>query len=571
MRNTILDPQGCQPPTSGWLSGLTLVVFGGLSCAAIGCGQNPVPAANQGGIQAASGNFTQAAIPGVPSPADQVLEVSDEEKELASQAGIHVVQPQVDRPAAQTGLVRGLTQMLNSTPLEDEQKDSILSQMEQADKLLHDAKQRNRGAIREAGRQVRVRGASSPNIVLIVADDLCLSDLSCYGPSEIQTPNIDSLVKSGTRFTQSYAASPVSQDARWCLVTGRRPDQATTHFEATAALEPEDVTMAEVMWQAGYTTGVYGHWGVMTASGPATPEGHGYSEWLGTYGPADEPQPYPEFVTQRGNKLRLLKNADGKQGQYVQDFFVSEAAEFLSRNIYQRPVFLQVFFSVPGTRRTVPVFDQYADKPWPDAVKIRAAAISRMDNDIGKLMRRLQDLKQLSNTVFILTSDTSGDSVPVPTASPNGALVLRGHHGDLYEGGLRVPLIISGTAMIPAGKTAPVVTAAWDLAPTIYHLAQVAKIPPIKQGQTLLPQLKANAQMPERFLKWEPRHGSAGVAARWKDWKAVRLAGSAQVELYDLKSDPSESQDIAKDHPDVVAEILARLSPVTNKVAANPR
>ncbi|MDB5390422.1 MAG: arylsulfatase family protein [Planctomycetaceae bacterium] len=566
MYSTLLTLQSPVPfQAMGQFGNLTVVLCCLGSFAVSGCEQNPLLVGNP----PANPPVVAMAPPGRPAgdaAADTAVDAPIPKENL----GIQVIQPDASRPAAKTGLVRGLTQLLNSTPLEDEQKGSIRDQMEEADNILSNVKRQNKDAMREAFRQQRLRGAGSPNIVMIIADDLCLSDLSCYGPSEILTPNIDRLAKSGVRFTQAYAASPVSQDARWCLVAGPRPDSATVRFQDSAALQSSDVTMAEVMWQAGYTPGVYGPWGVMGANGPADPEGNGYLQWLGTYGPADEPQPYPEFVSQAGTQLRLLKNADGKQGQYGQDFFTSEAAAFLSRNIHQRPVFLQYFFSVPGTRRTVPKLDNYADKPWPDSVKIRAAAITRMDNDIGKLIQRLQDLKQLSNTVVIITSDTAGDPAEVPVSSADGQIALRGRHGDLYEGGLRVPLIISGTGAIPAGKSIPAVAATWDLAPTIYQLTHVARMPQIKTGQSLLPHLKPNAPMPVRFLKWEPQNGTAGLAVRWKDWKAIRLPGSSQFVLYDLKTDPTETKDVAGEHVDVLAEIQAKLLPQTSKVAVTP-
>jgi arylsulfatase A len=567
MSLTPLKPGTC-PNGNGfrWSIQMTVVV---LSLIAIsGCGQNPLLGGNPAAQQPAAdrpGGLNPAAA----ANADEVPVAA--QVAGAGQAGVEIVQPDTNRPAPKTSLVGGLTQMLNSTPLDDEQKDSLLDQMEQADNLLGQAKQQNRQALRELSRQQRLRGPSSPNIIMIVADDLCMSDLSCYGPSEIETPNIDRLAKAGTRFTQAYAASPLSQDARWSLVAGQRPDFAKVQFEGSAALQSADVTSAEIMWQAGYSAGVFGHWGVMGVAGPVEPAGHGYTQWLGTFGPADEPQSYPEFVSQAGTKLRLLKNADGKQGQFAQDFFVAEASDFLTRTIHQHPVFLQFFFSVPGTRRTVPKLEHYADKNWPDAVKIRAAAITRMDRDIGTLMQRLERLKQLSNTVFIITSDTAGDPAESMATAASGEVAMRGHHGDLYEGGLRVPLIISGTGMIPAGKSSAAITAAWDLAPTIYQLAHVAKIPPLKLGRSLLPQLKPNAPAPDRFLKWELQHGAAGLAVRWKDWKAVRPAGSSQLELYDLKSDPGESKDVASQHPETVAEIQAKLTPEASKVAGKPK
>jgi arylsulfatase A len=551
-----------QPKGSHLFSGLTFVLLGLGLVVFGGCGKKAGVDGNQAEKRRVA--LSVGVVQPNQSSKDDVVQIRSDIE------GIEVVQPTLAEPVGKSDLVRGLTQVLNSTPLESEQKDSLRSQMDEADDLLYNAKQQNRAAMREAFRQNRIRGATSPNIVMIVADDLALSDLSCSGPSEIHTPNLDRLARSGTRFTQAYAASPTSQDARWCLVAGRRPDQATTHYNNAAALQPGDITVAEVMWQAGYATAVFGHWGVMGGTGPAEPAGNGYDQWLGTFGPADEPQPFPEFVFQSGNRLRLIKNVEGKKGQFAQEFFVSEATEFLVRSSPRRPVFLQLFFSVPGPRTVLPERDpylnQYTSKDWPEAIKIRAAAITRMDGDIGKLLQRLQEIRQLSNTIFIVTSDTAGDHVAESAASGAGEIILRGHRGDLYEGGLRVPLIISGTAAIPALQS-PGVAVAWDIPPTIYQLASVAKIPQRKQGLSLLTLLKPNAPTAERFLKWELNPGSGGLAVRWKDWKAVRHSASSPLELYNLKTDPTESKNIAAEQPSVIAEILAKLRPQDRKVA----
>jgi len=551
------------PPQFACLKHALIVFLASVAVGICGCGVNQVP----GGQPVANNNGANELVPkpvGVPGGVEVVLAPG-----VASDEDAHVeVMPDDDsRPPAKTGLVRGLTQMLNSTPLQDDQKDSIRGQMEEADNILYRAKKENQDAMRNAFRQMRIRGIRSPNIIQIVADDLCVSDLSCYGPSEILTPNIDRLSQAGTRFTQAYAGSPDSADARWCLVAGRRPDQARARSGSSAALQSGDITIAEVMWQAGYTTGVFGHWGVMSASGAAEPDDQGYDEWVGTFGPPDEPQPYPEFVFQNGNKLRLIKNSNGQNGQFVQDFFVAEANAFLSRNAGRRPMFLQFFFSVPGVRRTIPQLEHYADKQWPDEVKIRAAAITRMDRDIGKLVQRLEDLRLLSNTVFVITSDTAGDPALESSGSGAEGVKFRGRRGDLYEGGLRVPLIISGTNQIPSGVTSEVVTAAWDLPATFYQLAQVAKVPQRKQGQSILPYLKPNAPQFSRFLKWELKSGSPAFAVRMMNWKAIRMTESASWDLYDLTTDPLESDNVAAENPDVIAQIVAKWSPTGSKVA----
>ncbi|MES2788559.1 MAG: sulfatase-like hydrolase/transferase [Planctomycetota bacterium] len=524
----------------------TLCLFVG---SIVGCGPNPVA---QGKPAPPAG---QAAKPaGIP--------VAGQGQPAAEPADQNA--PAGNRPELKTPLVRGLSELLNTNPaLEDDTKDPLRDQLQQADDILSVQKSQNRAALRQINRQQRSRRGSSPHIVLIVTDNLGLSELNCYGDSEIKTPYIDQLAKLGTRMTQFYAGSPDPVAAHWCLAAGRRPDEAKTWSNGSPVLQSEDITIAEVMWQAGYNTALFGDWGVAGLQGQATPTDQGFDEWLGAFGPIGQPQPFPASLTQNGKSLKLTKNADGKQGQLAQDFYVTEAADFMSRHYRQRPLFLQIYLAVEGATGTAGEPNEYASKPWPDNIKARAAAITRMDQDVGKLLKKLEELKQLSNTVFILTSATVG---PVPTEVPNASAshkTLRGGPGELYDGGLRVPFIISGTRRIPAGQASAVVSAAWDLAPTLYELVAAQKRPVRKAGQSLLPLIRSSSKLPIRFLFWEAKHGAPEIAARWQNWKVVRHAGQPTFELYDLTVDPSETQDIAAQHPDVLAEIQKRITPPT--------
>lgn len=504
-----------------------------LVCGLGGCGPHPM-AQDQGATAPGAGAAPAAApVMGNPQP--------------AAQAGDQAA-PGSDRPTPKTPLVRGLSELLDSNPaLEDDTKDPLRDQLQQADDILSGIKSQNRAALREVNRQQRLRRNDSPNILLIIADHLGVADLNCYGPSEIKTPYLDQLARLGTRLTQFYAGSPDPVAARWCLATGRRPDEATAWSKAVPVLQSEDLTIAEAMWQAGYTTGVFGDWGVLGPQGPATPADQGYDEWLGAFGPVDKSQPFPATVWHNGQAVKLSKNADGAQGQLAQDFYISEAAEFMGRRYKQRPMFVQVYLSVAETAVT----------PG------RNAAITRFDQDVGQLLKKLDEIKQLSNTIVIVTSATSGPRNESRGLTGAGS-ALRGGPGDLYEGGLRVPLIISGTRRIPAGESA-VVSAAWDLGPTVYDLVSAQKRPVRKFGQSLRPFLQSSARLPTRFLVWEAKHGAPEMAARWQNWKVVRHADRNTFELYDLNADPSEMQDVAAQHPEVIAEIQQRMTPATEQ------
>lgn len=483
---------------------------------------------------------------------------------VAGEAAVPPAQAPVQeggQPTAKTPLIRGISELLNTNPaLEDDTKNPLREQLKQADDILSGVKSQNRAALRQVNRQQRLRRSDAPNIVLIVIDELSTADLSSYSRNAIQTPHLDQLAASGTKFTQFYAGGVSAVAARWCLATGRRPDEAGTWSNSHPVLQSEDTTIAEAMWQAGYTTGLFGDWGALGPQGPATPTDQGFDEWLGAFASVDAPQPFPASVLHNGQSMKLLKNADGQRGQLVQDFYVIEAADFLARHYRQRPLFLQLNLTAVADAATPADVSLYADQPWSDAAKARAAAITRLDRDIGALRKKLDEIKQSANTIFIVTSATPGN--PVSATSPP---TLRGGPGDLYEGGLRVPLIVSGTRRIPAGGTCAAVSAAWDLGPTIYELVGALQRPTRKAGQSLVPFMKAPDQRPKRFLYWEARHGTPEIAARWQDWKVVRPQGQAGFELYDLSQDPGESQNVADQHPEIIAEIQKRITPIAEQ------
>ncbi len=525
------------------LLGATCLLVGSIA----GCGQNPLVQGKAAPPPGKVADPAAAPVAGDPQPGVQPNDPAA---------------PAADRPVAKTPLVRGLSELLNTNPaLEDDVKDPLRDQLQQADDILSGIKSQNRAALREINRQQRHRRSDSPNVVMIIADNLRMEELSGNVGSEFNTPYINQLVSKGTRFTQFYAGSPDPVAAHWCLATGRRPDQATAWSKSQPVLQSEDLTIAEVMWQAGYTTSVFGDWGVLGPQGPATPADQGFDRWLGAYGPLQQPQPFPATLLNNGQSLKLTKNAAGEHGQLAQDFYLTEAIDFLNRA--RRPAFIQVYVTISGVPVT-PAELAKLDQSWPDELKARAVALTRLDQGVSKMMNALNAIKQLGNTVFILTSATSSPDARHLAGSTAAPQVLRGGPGELYEGGLRVPLIICGARRMPVGESA-VVSAAWDLAPTVYDLVGAQKRPAQKFGQSLSKLLQPKATLPTRYLYWEAQHGTAEVAARWQNWKVVRHAKSQAFELYDLEADPSEMHDVAAEHPEVLAEFQKRMAPATEQ------
>lgn len=412
-----------------------------------------------------------------------------------------------------------------------------------------------------------------PNIVYIMADDLGYGDLGCYGQEVIQTPNIDKLAEEGLRFTQCYAGSTVCAPSRCSLMTGLHTGHCRIRGNDRVPLEPEDVTVAEVLKEAGYTTAIIGKWGLGEPDTPGIPNRQGFDYWYGYLNQGRAHNYYPEYlwrneekVLQPGNK----ENPDEPQVSltretYSHDVFTQEALAYLERVKNDR-FFLYLPYTIPhannergrvdGDGMEVPSYEPYTDKDWPDQEKGRAAMITRMDRDIGQIMAKLKELGLDGNTLVFFTSDNGshreGGSNPEFFHSSGP---LRGIKRDLYDGGIRVPMIARWPGMIEPGVSEHV-WAFWDFLPTAADLANVAPpedIDGLSVAPVLLGDMNANeGPFADRFLYWEFHERGFKQAARWRHWKAVRLPNIAELELYNVKDDLGETTNVAELHPAVV-------------------
>ncbi|MBN1342545.1 MAG: arylsulfatase [Phycisphaerae bacterium] len=427
-----------------------------------------------------------------------------------------------------------------------------------------------------------------PNIIFILADDLGYGDLGCYGQKQIQTPNLDRFAAEGVRFTQAYAGSTVCAPSRCCLMTGRDTGHARIRGNARVPLLPKDVTVAEVLKQAGYATGIVGKWGLGEAETTGIPTRQGFDEWFGYLNQRNAHNHYPHFLWRNEKKVLLKGNLgsgeagkpydeygleaaklqtgpDGKRREYSQDLFTAEALDFVARH-HRGPFFLYLAYTIPhanneGGRATgngmeVPDYGPYADKPWRDPQKGHAAMITRMDRDIGRLMAKLRELGIDKDTIVFFSSDNGphreGGALP-DFFDSNGA--VKGIKRDLYEGGIRVPTMARWPGKIKAGTVSDQAWAFWDFLPTAAELAGV-KPPAGIEGLSIVPTLVGTpGQRQHEYLYWEFHEGASKQAVRMGDWKAVRLGPGKPLELYDLKTDIGEEHDVAREHPDVVAKI----------------
>lgn len=441
-----------------------------------------------------------------------------------------------------------------------------------------------RPAVAESTTNAPLPTPRRPSIILILADDLGYGDIGCYGQTRIRTPNIDRLAAEGIRFTDCYAGSPVCAPSRAALMLGQHTGHLKIRGNAHAAsLSPEDVTVAKVLQDAGYHTGLLGKWGLSAAGLPGVPQNMGFDEFVGYLDNMEAHNYYPDFVwrydpSRPGHngfdgKLAYPENGGGKKNVYVPDLCTTAALNFIRNNHPDafnryRPFFLFLAYTIPHAnneegRRTgngmeVPSDAPYHNEAWPAPEKNKAAMITRLDTDIGRILDQLQKFSLETNTVVIFTSDNG----PHAEGGVNPKFFrssgpFRGIKRDVYEGGIRVPMIVRWPAKISPGRVSDFPWALWDFLPTAADIA-MTKAPEGIDGISIYPLLTGGAQTNQHdFLYWEFHERGFQQAARKGQWKAVRPQAGEPLELYNLKTDPGEKQDVAKDHPEVVAEFEA--------------
>lgn len=430
-------------------------------------------------------------------------------------------------------------------------------------------------------------GATPPNIVLILADDLGYGDLGCYGQQQIQTPNLDTMAREGMRFTQFYAGSSVCAPSRCALLTGLHTGHC--HIRGNGggtALRPQDTTIGELLKEAGYRTACIGKWGMGDVGTTGLPTLQGFDEFYGFLGHTQAHNYYPTFLhrgTKNGDEHREpLPNVvpdEGKVGQgvatvrkaYAPDLITDEALKFIDRQKgAKQPFFLYYTPTLPHANNEakdkgmeVPNLGKYADKPWPEPQKGLAAMITRLDDSVGRVLARLKANGMDNNTIVLFTSDNGphreGGNDPDYFRSHGN---LRGIKRDLYEGGLRVPMIVRAPGRVAAGKTSDYLGYFPDVVPTLTEWAK-AKPPKQTDGVSFAPVLLGNGALrprTERPFYWEFYERGGARAVRQGDWKAVQKPWDGQtkaetLELYNLASDIEEKKDVAKDHPEVVARL----------------
>ena len=448
-----------------------------------------------------------------------------------------------------------------------------------------------------------------PNIVLIVADDLGYGELGSYGQQRIHTPTLDRLAEEGMRFTRHYSGSPVCAPSRATLLTGlhtghavvRDNDEMTergdvwgdTLIEGNYPLPPETYTIGRMLQDAGYVTAAIGKWGLGGPGDSGEPNLQGFDHWYGYMCQREAHNYYPTHLWRNGTRETLPGNPPFRAHQrfpagadpndpasyaayrgetYAMDVMMEDAVAFVQEHAGE-PFFLYLPFPVPHVALQVPdesaaeYENRLSDTPYPGdrgylphrtPRAAYAGMITRMDEGIGDILRTLEEAGVAENTVVIFTSD-NGPTFNGGTDSDffDSTAGLRGLKTMLYEGGIRVPLIVRWPGQVAPGATSDHVSAFWDFMPTLADIAGVGD-PPETDGLSMVPVLTgdAAAQSIHALLYWEYHGGQALVSGQWK---AVRSDTEAALELFDLVADPTESTDVSASHPDVVERLLGEM------------
>ncbi len=399
----------------------------------------------------------------------------------------------------------------------------------------------------------RAADVPKPNVIFILADDMGVGDAGCYGQTKIKTPNIDRIAAEGMKFTSGYCGTSVCAPSRCTLMTGRHvghnPIRANREIkpEGQFPLPEGTFTVGHLFQQAGYKTACIGKWGLGFPGSSGTPEKMGFDYFFGYNCQAKAHDYYPEYLWRNTEKVML----NGKQ--YSHDLMAADALKWLRDN-GNKPFFLYVPFTIPHAKFEVPELGAYEKETWPEQMKKYAAMIARMDRDIGRILDTVKEMGIDENTLIFFTSD-NGPNPPFNKffASDGG---YRGIKRTLYEGGLREPTVARWPGHVPAGAVSDEPWVFYDFLPTVAELIGV-KIPDkVKpDGISILPAL-LGGKMPHRdFIYWELHEVWTQQALRMGDWKAVRVSPDMAVELYDLKTDPKEKHDLAKDKPDILKQM----------------
>ncbi|VGO14843.1 Arylsulfatase [Pontiella desulfatans] len=438
---------------------------------------------------------------------------------------------------------------------------------------------------------VAVHAGRAPNIIYILTDDLGYGDLSCNGQTHFQTPNIDRLAAEGMTFTDHYSGATVCAPSRCALLTGKHTGHAVVRGnseflpEGQQPMPADTYTMAHMLQKAGYSTGLFGKWGLGAPGTASEPLKMGFDRFYGYNCQRQAHHYYPYFLWDDDQREMLWGNFGLETEDYAPTLIHDEVMEFIEENkdqpfycfyavvqphaeMFAPEEYMEKYrgkflpeSSYEGTDDG-PNFRKYAYGSQPEAHAAFAAMVHNIDDYVGDITAKLTELGIADDTLIVFTSDNGphqeGGHDPAYFNS-NGS--QRGFKRDLYEGGIHVPMIAWWPGKVAAASSTDHLSAFWDMMPTAAEMAGVGA-PDNIDGVSFLPTLMGNKEQKEHeYLYWEFHEKKGRVAIRKGNWKGVRydvaVDANSPLELYDLASDPQEANNVAGQHPEVVAELDA--------------
>lgn len=418
--------------------------------------------------------------------------------------------------------------------------------------------------------------ADKPNIIFILSDDIAMGDLGCYGQQLIKTPNLDKMAREGTRFTQAYSGTSVCAPSRSSLMTGLHmghcPVRSNREIGAEGQLPlPEGtLTAAQILKQAGYHTACIGKWGMGMFDTTGSPLKLGFDHFFGYNCQRHSHSYFPTYLYNDDKRFELEGNTGKGMGKTYAQNLIADETLFWVKQQKDHPFFLYYAVTLPHGDYEIDSLGAYADmKDWSELQKKYAAMITRLDTDVGRLFDLLKELQIDNNTLVMFAGDNGSSFAPDSEIGKrfNQAQGLRGFKRGMYEGGLRQAALARWPGKVPAGRVCEEPWAFWDFLPTCAELSGAILPSTFKpDGFSLVPLLKGAAAPQREYFYWELYEGKPIQAIRFGDWKAVRNGPFAPIELYDLKTDVSESRNLAPEKPELVAkaESLMKTAHVDN-------
>ena len=418
------------------------------------------------------------------------------------------------------------------------------------------------------------------NVIYILADDLGYGDLGCYGQDKIQTPNIDKMAEQGMLFTNHYAGCTVSAPSRCSLMTGLHTGHSQIrgnkelYPEGQQPMEEGTYTVASLMKDAGYTTGIFGKWGLGYPGSVSTPNAMGFDEFYGYNCQRQAHTYYPQHLWHNNDSVSIEENLNNGRKIFSQDLIHEQALNFIRENA-DTSFFAMLTYTLPHAELNLPhdsIYAMYEDKfdevpynGWQGYYKSDkpyasfAAMVTRLDMYVGEVINELKQLGIDKNTIVIFTSDNGphreGGANPDYFKSYGP---LKGTKRDVYDGGIRIPFIAWCPGKIAEGVKTDHISAFWDFMPTLADIANSSK-ELNTDGISYLPTLLSKGEQEQhKYLYWEFHEMNGRIALRAGDWKLIKqpiVNEETKLELYNIKEDIHEDNNLAEQYPEKVKEL----------------